>query len=247
LRGIGVLNSEGNHITGESYFFQLLKKNIPINIIFDVGANTGGYADEVHSYFPKALIYSFEPHPKTFLNLKKIAKKDSVKAYNIALGSKVGKVKLWDFAEDALLKHTQPTSTLASVHRIVIEKLHKQKSECYLVTQNTIDNFVEKEKIDHIDFLKIDTEGSEYDVLVGATKLLKKNKIKIIQFEFNEMNAYSRTFFKDFMDILPDFSFYRLMPRGMLPLGEYRPSTHEIFAFQNIVAVQNKIKSAFNK
>lgn len=46
---------------------------------------------------------------------------------------------------------------------------------------------------------------------------------------------------KDFIDILPGYSFYRLMPRGLYTLGEYQPITHEIFAYQNIVAIHSSM------
>ena len=104
-----------------------------------------------------------------------------------------------------------------------------------------------KEKIDRISLLKIDTEGTEYDVLMGGKETLKQGKIDIIQFEFNEMNVYSRTFMKDFVEILPKYEFFRLMPYGLYPMGEYRPSTWEIFAFQNIAAIRKDIVSSIIK
>lgn len=240
LRGLGVFNSEGNHITGESYFLKYLSEHMNIRIIFDIGANDGGYATEVRTYFPKAKIFAFEPHPLTFQALKETSNRNNLTSYNYAVGGTNGKLLLWDFADDAELKYTQPSSTLASVHRDVIEDFHKQKAQSFTVKQITIDSFIKKNDIKEIDFLKIDTEGSEYDVLLGASEAIKKNKIHIIQFEFNEMNAYSKRFFKDFIDLLPGYKFYRLMPKGILPLGKYRPSTHELYGFQNIVAVSGK-------
>lgn len=41
---------------------------------------------------------------------------------------------------------------------------------------------------------------------------------------------------KDFYDLLQGFSFYRLLPGGLLPMGPYTPF-HEIFQFQNIMAL----------
>ena len=48
----------------------------------------------------------------------------------------------------------------------------------------TIDKFVKKNKIKKIDFIKIDTEGSEYFILKGGLKTIEKFK-PIIQFEYN--------------------------------------------------------------
>jgi FkbM family methyltransferase len=236
LRGIGVMNSEGNHITGEQYLFTMLADK-QIKTVVDVGANTGGYALDLHRAISTARIHAIEPHPKTFLLLKKNLTGKYAQLYNLGLGDKTGKGTLWDFADDADLKHTQPTSTLASTLKNVIEEFHQQKAQAFSFQITTLDAFAEKEKISTIDFLKIDTEGNELDVLKGAKDLLRKKKIRFIQFEFNEMNVYNRTFFKDFIDMLPGYTFYRLMPTGLYPLGSYKPSTHEIFAFQNILAV----------
>lgn len=243
LRGIGILNSEGPEITGENHFLRKLKRYADLKTIIDVGANDGGYAQQLRSYFPKAKICAIEPHPQTFKRLQLIAKRNNISAYNMGLGDYTGKSYLWDFADDAQLKHTQPTSTLASGIKEVIESLHKQKSKSYKFAMNTLDGFAKKEKIKKIDFVKIDIEGNELAVLQGSKDLLRKNRILVIQFEFNEMNVYSRVFFKDFIDILPDYIFYRMMPRGLYKLGPYRPSTHEIFAFQNIIAVHKSMSN----
>jgi FkbM family methyltransferase len=236
LRGVGVMNSEGNTVTGEEYLLQILHDK-KIRTVVDVGANAGGYVRDVHEYIPEAEVYAIEPHPKTFLLLKKNRSGRRDHLYNIGLGEKSGKGILWDFADDADLKSTQPTSTLASTLKDVIVDFHKQKAQSFSFPIMTLDAFTRKEKLSRIDLVKIDTEGNELDVLKGAKDLLKKKKIRFIQFEFNEMNVYNRTFFKDFVDLLPGYSFYRLMPSGFYPLGPYKPSTHEVFAFQNILAV----------
>ena len=237
LRGIGILNSEGNQITGETYFLQFLSQKKKIKTVVDVGANAGGYSEEVHKYIPEAKIYAVEPHPETFKRMKKRLIGKAYQFRNLGMGKKNGRATLFDFADDAELKHTQPTSTLASTVKPVITSFHGQKAQSYAFPMQTLASFAEKEMLDVIDLLKIDTEGNEHDVLIGAASLLKKNKIRFIQFEFNEMNVYAGTFFKDFIDLLPGYTFYRLMPHGFYPMGPYKPSTHEIFAFQNILAV----------
>src|SRR3989344_4573945 len=80
LRGIGVLNSEGPQITGESYCLKMLGRHFPLETIMDVGANTGEYVKELRAYFPKATIYAIEPHPLTFKQLAQLAKKNNIRA-----------------------------------------------------------------------------------------------------------------------------------------------------------------------
>jgi len=240
LRGIGILNTGDPKVTGESYFFGNILSKYNIKVVFDIGANTGGYSEQIRKYFPNSTIHSFEPNPDIFKVLKNSATNSNVKIYNIGLSDKIGKSKLWDFADEAKLKSTQPTSTLSSLNKEVITKYHKQKAKSYEIKLDTVDNFCKKNKIGRIDFMKIDTEGSEYEILKGAKAMLSKNKVKIIQFEFNEMNVYSRVFFKDFVDLLDNYKLYKLIPNGLFPIADYEPKLHEIFAFQNVVAI-NKI------
>ncbi len=237
LRGIGVLNSEGPQVTGEAWFLCQLAASGQIKTIVDVGANTDVYgATEI----PGATIYAFEPHPLTVKKLRaRIARaqQKNVQVFHMALADRAGSMKLWDFADDAVKKHLQPTATLASLNKQVIEQLHGQKAKSFAVKVETLDRMATQLKLNTIDVLKVDTEGYEYAVLVGAKKLLARRKIRVIQFEFNEMNAYTRTFMKDFMELLPTHEFFRLLPNGLFPMGTYRPLTHEVFGFQNIVAL----------
>ena len=63
--------------------------------------------------------------------------------------------------------------------------------------------------------------------------------IDLIHFEFNEMNVASRIFFKDFYDLLKGYRFYRMLPDGLIDLGEYKAYQMEIFGYQNIVAIRH--------
>jgi FkbM family methyltransferase len=152
LRGIGVLNSEGPHITGESHLLKKISESALIKTAIDVGANDGGYTKELRAYFPKAKIYAVEPHPETFKTLFAFTKKNNILAFRQGFGSHIGKERLWDFADNAALKHTQPTSTLASTLKDVVENLHKQKAQSYDFKMDTLDNFAKKNKIKKIDF-----------------------------------------------------------------------------------------------
>ena len=54
----------------------------------------------------------------------------------------------------------------------------------------TIDEFCEKQKITKIDVLKIDTQGFELEVLKGAQKSMKENKIGLLYFEVTFIDMY---------------------------------------------------------
>jgi len=63
------------------------------------------------------------------------------------------------------------------------------------VQTDTLDNFCHTNKIGKIDILKIDVEGSELDVLMGSTNILKKTyliQIEILEKKKNFENFYSK-------------------------------------------------------
>lgn len=238
---MGVLNAGDIETTGEQWLIAQLAHH-QLDTVIDIGANTQVFGQD---QLKAKAIHAFEPHPIIFnkyLSQTPPTNQHGTKIYlhNIAVSSSTKKMKLWDYANEAPLKKTQPTSTLASLNRSVIENLHGQPAQAYPVSAISLDTFCKRHNIDFISLLKIDVEGGELDVLRGAKRLLHHNQIHHIQFEFNQMHVYQRVFFKDFIDILPQYKLYRLSKHGLIPLGKYSPVTHELFSYQNILAVNQK-------
>lgn len=234
LRGIGVLNSENRKVSGEFFVInkilpKLIKKENPV--LFDIGANVGEYTLALKNRLPDSIIYSFEPHPENYVKLERI-NESNIKLFNIGLGEESGNHFLYDLA------NTDGT-TLASLYEEVFSLAANEKTKKFEITITTLNEFAELNKIDFIDFIKIDTEGSEIAVLKGASTLLAENRIGCIQFEFNEMNCVSRVFFRDFTNLLEGYEFYRMLPNSVVKLDD-SPVYNEIFAFQNILAVPTK-------
>ena len=96
-----------------------------------------------------------------------------------------------------------------------------------------IRSFVSKDKYDEL---------KEF-FLRNAT-LVKEDVQESIYFDCDEdlriqkNNFYSKVWMKDFVELLNEYDLYRLLPDGPVALGPYRPLTHEIFGFQNIVAIK---------
>jgi hypothetical protein len=62
-----------------------------------------------------------------------------------------------------------------------------------------------REDITQVDLLKIDTEGHEFDVLLGASGMVRTGAIAAVQFEFGETLLGTRYHFKDFWDLLSPY------------------------------------------
>lgn len=236
LRGLGIHNSQTRKRSGEENFLKnlLTQKGSSSNfVVFDVGANVGKYSLYIKKINPNIAIYAFEPHPTTFKKLEKTALENNFNALNVGCGDSKGTLTIYDYAQNDGSSH-------ASLYKGVMEEIYQKESVATEVEIIPLDPFVEKliqeNKISQIDLLKIDTEGHELAVLKGAKSTLEKGIIKAIHFEFNSMNIISRTFFKDFIDLLPNYQFYRMLPDSLHKIEKYDPIYDEIFAFQNIVA-----------
>lgn len=231
--GLGIKNYENEYVSGENAFIQYLfsRNKLSAGTILDVGAHIGGYSVMLRRCGVGLPIFAFEPHPAAFRELQLASGRHHFTAVPLGAGEVSGRSFIYDYSGRGGSEH-------ASMYREVIEQLHGGEAEDLPIELTTIDEFIRTERIARIALLKIDTEGHELSVLKGAREALAGGLIDTIQIEFNEMNIISRTFFKDIVDLLPGYDFYRLLPDGFKALGKYKPSHFEIFGFQNVVAMK---------
>lgn len=218
----------------ERKFLESYLADNPTAVVFDVGANVGNYTRTIKALAPDTQIFAFEPHPETFKVLSSVAQLNNVRVFEMALGEREDRLKLFDLADGS-------DRTLASLHEGVIEELHHQTSRAFDVQVRTVDSMIQELGVARINLLKVDAEGHELSVFKGAGKALQNAAIDVVQFEFNEMNVISRTFFKDFYDLLKDFLLVRLTPHGALPFAKYSASICEVFCLQTIVGFRRDL------
>lgn len=231
LRGLGILNYQNDYLTGEKIWLEKYLKDKINPVIIDVGANVGNYSKMIFMANQRAKILAFEPHPKTFNKLISNINSENFQAFNLGVSYLKGNLKLYDYGSNDGSQH-------ASMFVDVFKDLHKKNVISYDIEIISLDHFLNKKNISEIELLKIDTEGNEYNVLLGLKSFIAEKKIKAIHFEFNEMNIISKSNFKDFWDFLSGYNFYRLLPGGaLLPIEDYSPILNEIYAFQNIIAI----------
>ena len=234
VRGMGIGNPTVDVISPtEERFLRALAATEHLTV-FDVGAHVGEYASHIRELSPSARIWSFEPHPGSYRQLNEAASHAGFEAVNVALSDHAGKMQLYDHAAFA----SGVGSAHATLHAQVIEGIHHGKADGIEVEVTTIDAFINARGISHVTLLKVDAEGHELAILRGARESIASGAIDVVQFEFNEMNVISRVFFRDFYDVLPGFSFYRMVVDGLAPLGEYAARTHEVFILHNVIAMR---------
>lgn len=223
--------------SGEEYALRYanskFQKELPRKFtIFDVGANIGQFTQlAAQEISVDKKIYSFEPSDKTFHVLSSLIQ-DKVRfgdvvAYNVGMGAVQGSLTLYS---------SECSSTIASLYNLE-NPLREFKDEFKEIVQiDTIDNFCKANSIINIDYLKLDIEGHEYQVLQGAVDMLSNSKISFIQFEFGECQIDSRTFFRDFYKLLKGkYNIYRIISDGLAPISNYS-SDLEVFSTANYLA-----------
>lgn len=214
--------------SGELYIIKKIKEHKP-KIIFDVGAHVGDWSSFLINEYRdlKYTLYMFEPSKKTYDKLARNISASNNKIFqNIGLGDK-----------NEILKIHYDTVEQGNASILADNK--KYSEEVCIVT---LDSFCVQNAIDNIDFMKMDVQGYEYNVLLGAKNLLAKGRIKFIQFEFDEPNINNRVFFKDFWDLLSEkYDIYQCLYNGIVKIYNYHYEL-ENFRCMNYLAVKKKLQ-----
>ena len=148
-------------------------------------------------------------------NLRKIKRKlpkIDIKLENIALGSSNNKIKIKHFNESS-------SSTIKDINAYSNYFKKKKnflfgigKSNYYKevsIKQTTIDDYMFLNKIKEIDLLKIDAEGYEYEIVLGANKNLKNIKLILFEHHYDDM-IFKGYKFKDINDFLLQNNFKQI-------------------------------------
>jgi FkbM family methyltransferase len=199
-------------------------------VVFDVGANVGNYALRARERLGAGVeLYCFEPSQVPYSVLaSRTASVPGVRAFQLGLSDKEELVTLYTTAS-----HTE----LASLYERKLDHIGVSLSNREQIRLTTVDRFCAEHDIRRIRLLKLDCEGHELKVLSGASEMLSSGAIDTIQFEFGGCNIDSRTYLRDFFDVLaPRYKLYRILRKGLAPLAEYREDL-EVFTTTNYLAV----------
>jgi len=148
-----------------------LKKKFNTNkklIFLDIGANIGSVTLPLAKLFKKASIYSIEPTNYAFKKLKENLSlneslKNQVLINQLFISDKKNPKKVWSSWNFNKQKNKH------SIHRGNL-KLIKANSRI------SLDDFIRINKIKHVDFIKLDVDGYEFDVFRSGKNFFKKNK-----------------------------------------------------------------------
>lgn len=180
-----------NSIKNDDYFIskRLIKKGYRV---LDLGANIG-FTALLYLKFGASEVYAFEPVLELYKRIQSI-KTDKIKAFNIALADYEGNSKI------VLSSSHNQGHSLNKAWPNKFKDVFKN-SLSQLVKVSTLDKTLSN---DTFDFIKIDVEGMEVEVIKGGFGFFKRNfnsivQIEIYDWQFNEThellsNYYSKTY-----------------------------------------------------
>ncbi len=196
----------------EPFIEKIIKRLVrPGNVCIDVGANIGIHTlTMAKSTGANGHVIAFEPHPQVY---KKLKDNIALNAYSwvhvepCALSFEQGVVTLYGFnGKDS----NEGTSSLQAIH--------EDKQHMFEVTTTTLDDYVASKKLSSVDFIKIDVEGHEQEVIDGAHKSIERFRPSII-FEHCRSHPKQTTFI---LNILSSYAyrFYQVYYQHLVPLND---------------------------
>lgn len=189
-------------------------------VVIDCGANRGEWIAEVRHQLgsDQGTWIAVEPNPGCAPLLGKLPHLELVP---VAAGEAPGKLDLYSTDFTPEMGYSTGLGSLYP-RRDTIAQGHQFQTRP--VEVRTIDSILEERGIRRVDFLKMDLEGHELFALRGATAALSAGVIRALSFEFGAGNVNSRTFFRDFWELLSPYgyAFHRICPGGVtVPVTEY--------------------------
>jgi len=140
------------------------------NVVFDIGAHIG-----IFSYFfakqvgSAGKVFSFEPAPLTYKMLRHTVEynqlEDIVKTNQLAIADKAGELTFYIYSNSKIssgnsLSPINPAGTPRGI----------------TVKTTSLDDFFSSQQLSRLDFIKIDAEGAELDILKGGQQIIRRYK-----------------------------------------------------------------------
>ncbi len=185
------------------------------DIVVDVGAHIGRYtiiASKMIRFQGKVI--AIEAHPANYDILKRniaLNKLSNVIALNYAVHSRKTMVKLYEPGQE---------EGFTIYNTIMSNRTTTLNNQKYIeVKADTLDSLLLENGIKEVNWIKIDVEGAEYEVLMGATTILSSNKDISFLIEIHNLGQKNKNFYEPIIQLLESKN-YKLLFEKTYESGE---------------------------
>jgi len=210
-----VANGCDMKFNGEFFIIEHLINNC--NSFVDVGANAGEWTDHiVRIQKDITSFHIFEPQYNLYENLCRKFALPNFYIHSEPLSNKIGDVNFKIEGRSSRINNNRVSSS-------------------NIIKSNRLDNIIQ----DPIDYVKIDCEGHDLQVILGAEKLISKGYIKFITFEYNDLWLENSTSLSGCISFLKcyDFKVYRISQDSIVDF-EYE-LLGDFYRYSNFIAIHN--------
>lgn len=155
---------------GDSFELSLSRLAPDLEIVFDVGANVGDMTMSMCERFLGATVYAFEPCSTTFETLRARVEaspyRDRIRLHRLGFSDTNGTGLLHVTSHHGANSLVDITST----YRVFNPHVREEDTENVKLVR--LDDFVGEAGIRHIDLMKVDVEGAEYEVFAGGVRTM---------------------------------------------------------------------------
>ncbi|MBI4569431.1 MAG: FkbM family methyltransferase [Planctomycetes bacterium] len=212
----------------------------PAGVVLDAGAHEGAWAAEVLSRRPRVTAHLFEPLPGPYRGLLRRFAREAgegrVVPHNMALAEAEGCRPFW---------HYQDAESWSTFHRRpeVERENHLRPPRAVNVPVTTVDAYRARQGLARVDFLKIDVEGGERDVLRGARESLARGCVDHVQFEYGGTYRDAGTTLREVFDFLAALGYliFRLTPDGPRHLPAFTAEMED-YGYANFLAANERFR-----
>lgn len=160
------------------------------DIVVDVGAHIGIFSAFAAALAKNGTVYSYEPVPENFNLLQENIRNNglkNIKLFEMAVSKDSGKIKM------------SLSSLSNSCHSASNGLGIGNNSRTISANAITLEEIFLRNNLENVNFLKMDCEGLEYEILTNTPKKQLK-KIEKISMEFHEFGKYKASQMKNFLE-----------------------------------------------
>ena len=188
-------------------------------MILDIGANDGAHSRIFAEIFQhRAEIHSFEPDPRAIKRFKESANSTAINLHEIVLGNHNGPVHFhqssgWpDDSDTALSEGWDYSGSIRRPKNVAPWLKFDQVIEVECIT---LDNWSGNQTNRPIDFIWMDVQGAEGDVILGGTQTLERTRFLYMEYS-NREEYEGQLRLDDILKLLPNWEILILFPGDVL-------------------------------